>query len=255
MQPPSRRPARSDKMTKYKMTKDDGTKNRILELCLSRFFRLADACQVFAPVAACLLVFPILTLPGCAGPSITRFDVRPQVLCGNQSAVATWDVSGEPAINFSVEPVPLASGRCSAAGRETFAVDLMVQKHGKEAGKQVEVVRIADGSAEPVIFPTSRLEGSDVVAGGEKNPTLWTSIVRVETLASCQNRPIEVEHSGKTVLLGTDGSPSNALAGTELTGTWELRSPLNLQEQANPRLRPKQLEIVATLRCQKEGVP
>jgi hypothetical protein len=150
MQPPSRRLARSDRMTNYKMTKDGGTKNRIiLELCLSRSFRLADACQVFAPVAVCLLVFPILTLPGCAGPSITRFDVRPQVLCGNQSAVATWDVSGEPAINFSVEPVPLASGRCSAAGRETFALDLMVQKHGKEAGKQVEVVRIADGSAEP----------------------------------------------------------------------------------------------------------
>jgi hypothetical protein len=205
-----------------------------------------------------LLVFPaleILILSGCAGPSINRFDVTPQVLCGNQSAVATWNVNGAPAINFSVEPAPLASGRCEASDRETFAFDLVVQKQGKEASKQVEVVRIADGSAEPVVFPTSRLEGSDVVANGEKNPALWTGSVRIGTLASCQKRPIEVEHSGKTVLLTADGSPSDALAGAELTGTWELRSPLDPQEQANPRLRPKQLEIMATLRCVKQETP
>jgi hypothetical protein len=46
---------------------------------------------------------------------------------------------------------------------------------------------------------------------------LWTSSVRVETLASCQNRPIQVEHSGKTTLLAAGGSPSSAPAVTELT--------------------------------------
>jgi hypothetical protein len=216
--------------------------------------RSVAAWPIFGSVVIGITSFSI-GLFGCAGPSINRFDITPQVLCGNQSAVATWDVSGEPSINFSVEPAPLAAGRCAPAGRETFAFDLMVQKHGKDVGKQVEVLRITDGSSEPVILPTSRLEGSEVVAGGIKNPALWTDRVRIKTLAACESRAIEVRHSDKTVLLPADGSPSGALAGTELTGTWELRSPLSQEERANPRLRPRQLEIVATLRCEKEEAP
>lgn len=91
-----------------------------------------------------------------------------------------------------------------------------LKRTAKTWGKQVEVVHLGDGSSEPVIFPTSRLEGSEVLASGE-NP-LWTDRVRVETLANCQNRAIQVEYSGKTVLLIANGSHSDALAGTVLTG-------------------------------------
>lgn len=196
-------------------------------------------------------IFGIL-LSGCFGPSINRFAVSPQVLCEGQTAVARWDVNGEPALAFSVEPAPTARGSCAAKGRETFGFDLVAEKHGKEVAKQIEVIQLRDGSSEPVIFPTSRLEGADVVASGDKNRALWTDHVRVETVASCQDRAIRVEHSGKTALLAAKGSPSDALAGTALTGSWELRSSLSPAEQANPRLRPKQLEILATLRCEKE---
>ncbi len=141
---------------------------------------------------------------------------------------------------------------CGQREREAFGFDLVAEKHGKEVAKQIEVIQLRDGSSEPVIFPTSRLEGAEVVASGDKNRALWTDHVRVETVASCQERAIQVEHSGKIALLAANGSPSDALAGTALTGSWELRSSLSPAEQANPRLRPKQLEILATLRCEKE---
>jgi hypothetical protein len=44
---------------------------------------------------------------------------------------------------------------------------------------------------------------------------------------------------------------SDALAGTPISGLWELRSPLSAEEQSNPSLRPKELKVLATLRCRK----
>ena len=206
-------------------------------------------CKGMAALLSACIFFEL----GCAGPSVDRFQIEPQVLCEGQSAVIHWDVSGEPAMAFSLEPEPTGVSSCTEKGRETLAFTLVARRRGKEAERKVEVVQLHESGAEPIAIRTSRLEGSDVVASGEKNLALWAQRVQIATVAACQNRAIQVQHAGKTVLLPAKGMPSDALAGTPLAGSWELRSPLSAGEQTNPRLRPKELEVLATFRCKNEA--
>lgn len=215
------------------------TKRRVVDLRCKGMTVLLSACIFFEL--------------GCAGPSIDRFQIEPQVLCDGQRAALSWDASGEPAMAFSLEPAPTGGSDCTARGRETFAFTLVARRRGKEAERKVEVVQLHESGAEPIAIRTSRLEGSDVVASGEKNPALWTQRVQIATVAACQNRAIQVQHAGKTVLLPAKGIPSDALAGTPLAGSWELRSPLSSDEQTNPGHRPKALEVLATFRCEKDA--
>jgi hypothetical protein len=196
----------------------------------------------------------ILLELGCAGPSIQRFGAEPQVLCEGESANISWDASGELAIAFSSEPALGRKSDCSAAGRDTFEFALVARKRGQEAVRKTEVVQLRESAAEPIDISTTRLDGTDIVAAGEKNPALWTNRVRIATLAVCQHRAIKVLHAGKAVLLPADGTPLDAFSGEELAGSWELRSPLSADEQTHPALRPKDLEVLATIRCTK-GTP
>jgi hypothetical protein len=98
---------------------------------------------------------------------------------------------------------------------------------------------------------TNAIEGTEVVASGDKNPALWDSRVEVAAIGACQNRTVSVEHAGKTATIEQRKESSDALAGTPISGPWELRSPLSAEEQRNPSLRPKELKVLATLRCTK----
>ncbi len=191
---------------------------------------------------------------GCAGPSINRFEIEPQILCEGQNAVVRWETSGEPALAFSLEPGHNGGSNCTTKGRETFAFTLVARKHGQDQVRKVEVVQLHEGGTEPIALRTSSIEGADVVASGEKNTALWSERVQIVTLAACQGRVIRVQHAGMTVLLPATGTPSDALRGTGLAGLWELRSPLSSEEQKNPGIRPKELEVLATLSC-REDVP
>jgi hypothetical protein len=177
-----------------------------------------------------LVVAIMILFVGCAGPAVESFRITPRVLCEGESAVANWDVRGEASMTFLLEPEPAADG-------------------SKEDEKQVELVQLHPVGAEPIVFGTNRMEGDQVVASGEKNPELWTERVQVASLAACDNRSIQVRHAGRAAMLPTGGAPSEALAGTPLAGEWELRSVLTSDEQHNPTLRPKELEILATFAC------
>ena len=202
---------------------------------------------------AALLCTGIFFELGCAGPSIQHFSVDPQVLCEEESAVIRWDATGELAMTYSLESAPAGESSCDARGRETFAITLVARKGSEEKPRKVEVVQLHEGGAEPIAIRTTRLEGARVVAVGEKNPTLWSDRVQIATVASCQSRVVEVQHAGKTTVLPANGAASYALSGTALAGSWEFRSPLSSDEQKNPALRPKDLEVLTTFRCRKDA--
>jgi len=185
---------------------------------------------------------------GWAGAAVRRFQITPQVLCEGESARASWDVHGKPVMTFQAEPIP-NENHCTPRGKEAFVFTLVAQKSGTHAERQIEVLQLHPGGTEPIVFSTSRLQGSEVVASGEKNPALWPGRVHIESVAACDSRAIQVRHAGRAALLAASGAPSDALAGTPVTGEWELRSPLTPQEQRDPALRPKELEIIATFSC------
>ena len=138
---------------------------------------------------------------------------------------------------------------CSATG---YALTLVARKNGEEAVKKVELGQLRRNVTEPILLTTTSLAGSDVIASGDKNANLWDGRVEVATVSACRHRPIHVRHENKAVLLSAEGTPSAALVGTTLGGAWELRSPLTLEEQQTPALRPKTLQILATVRCREE---
>jgi hypothetical protein len=93
------------------------------------------------------------------------------------------------------------------------------------------------------------MDGTDVVARGEKNTKVWGDGVEVIAVSACGRRAIQAQHAGVTTALSSDGTPSNDFDGTALRGAWELRSSLSPDEQKFPALRPKELKVLATLRC------
>jgi hypothetical protein len=192
-----------------------------------------------------------LACAGCWGPSISRFDVTPPVLCGGEKAVVTWDARGETALAIQEEPSEGAASDCLASGQETFALTLTSHSQSNEVERRVELVQLHANATEPIALRANAVEGTNVVATGEKNPGLWESRVEVATIASCQNRPITVEHAGKSAVIVPGNEPSDALSGTPLSGAWELRSTLTDPEVKTPSLRPKELIVLATLRCRK----
>jgi len=193
----------------------------------------------------------VLTWTGCSSPSISRFDVTPPVLCEGEKAVVTWDAKGETALAVQEEPSAIAGSGCVGSGRETLAFTLAARSGSDEVERRVEFVQLQANATEPIVLRTTAVEGTDVVASGEKNPALWDSRVEVATISACQSRSIAVQHDGKSVVIVPGKEPSDALVGTPLSGAWELRSRLTDEELKTPSVRPKQLTVMATLRCRK----
>lgn len=201
---------------------------------------------------ALLAVGLLSCLAACGGPHISRFEVKPQILCEGETAVICLAADGELAMTFRFEPRQDDENECAVEGLDTFAVTLVARKRGEETVRKVEIGQLHRTAAEPVIMNTNTIDGTDVVASGEKNPGLWGDRVEVATVAACRHRSIQVQHVDRAVSLPADGTPSAALAGTALHGLWELRSPLSLEEQKDPSLRPKDLKVLATVRCRPE---
>jgi hypothetical protein len=200
----------------------------------------------------CPLAIAVLALAcaGCWGPSISRFDLTPPVVCAGEKAVATWDARGETALAVQEETSELvASSDCVGTGRETFVFTLNAHSSSAEVERRVELVQLHADATEPIALRTNSVKGTDVVASGEKNPGLWDSRVEVATISACQNRSITIQHAGKSGVIVPGNKPSDALAGTPVSGLWELRSTLTDPEVKTPSLRPKELTVLTTLRC------
>jgi hypothetical protein len=203
---------------------------------------------------ACTVILITCCVAGfsCAAPQVDHFEATPQVVCEGEQAVIRWDASGELALAVRTEPEPSAEDGCAAVGRDTLALTLVARQNGKEAQRQVEIVQLRHISAEPIALRTQAIEGTDVVARGEKNAALWSHRVEVATVATCGHRTIYVRHADKTASLPVNGTASDALAGTTLGGVWELRSPLSAEEQQEPSLRPRELKVLAKVHCKSE---
>jgi hypothetical protein len=170
------------------------------------------------------------------------------VLCEGEKAVVTWDARGETALSIQEEPSEVGAADCVAAGRETFAVTMAARSGSEEVERTSEFVQLQTNATEPVALRTNAVEGTDVAAIGEKNPELWDAHVEIATIRACQNREMTVKHAGRSARV-SPGTASDALDGTPLSGSWELRSRLTDEEVKTPGLRPKVLAVLATLRC------
>jgi hypothetical protein len=198
-----------------------------------------------------LTSFTLMCAGCCSAPAISTFTVTPSVLCEGERAVVNWEANSQPVLAIQEDQSEAGAGECVASGRSTFALTLAVGSGNDEKEQRVEFVQLAAIASEPIAFKTDTVEGDVVVARGEKNPALWDERVEVATIEACRRTPLTVKHAGRSMTIKAGNEKSEDLAGTPISGSWELRSPLTNQEIQTPRLRPKELTILATLRCRK----
>jgi hypothetical protein len=113
--------------------------------------------------------------------------------------------------------------------------------------------RVEANATDPVVAPTQKLEGNDLLGSAEKEAAVWGERLEVAGVSACDGREVRVSHAGKTAVLARDGTLSSALAGTPLAGVWDLASPMTPAEAAKPQSRPKELRALVTLRCRQEA--
>jgi hypothetical protein len=219
------------------------------QISLAEFGRRNKVRLRRAPI---FLVFLLSGWAACLSPSIYRFEVTPQVLCEGEKAVVSWEARGETGMAVQEETAEKGAHDCVPSGRDVFAFTLVAHRGSEERERRVEVVQLHLDFTEPIAIHTNSIEGTEVVASGDKNSALWDSRVEVAAIGSCQNRTVSVQHAGKTATVEQGKGLSDALAGTPVSGTWELRSPLSAEEQSDPSLRPKELKVLATLRCRND---
>jgi hypothetical protein len=168
----------------------------------------------------------IFAWTGCSNPSISRFEVKPPVLCDGEKAIVTWDAKGETALAVQEEAPEVGASNCVASGQQILALTLAAHSGSDEVERRAELVELQSNATEPITLRTNAIEATEVVAIGDKNPVLWHKSVEVATISACQNRLITIRHGGKSAIVAPGNEPSDALAGTPLSGTWELQSTL-----------------------------
>lgn len=160
-----------------------------------------------------------------------------------------WDAQGKLAMTVEPAPSPPGGDACASTGQEVLKLFLIAGKGEDRDRKDLQIAFLRPDAREPVKLDTNAMDGTDIVARGEKNLKLWKRGISIGTVSACDHRALVVSHAGKQAALAADGTPSPALEGTPLGGQWELRSALTATEQRVPSARPKRLALVATLRC------
>ncbi len=200
--------------------------------------------------ALVLLLLPIWLITNCA--HISSFEAVPERVCGTQGTVLRWKATGKLAIRADNE-AQASDDPCAASGQSVTKYTLVARRWGKEVSRPAEVAVIQANAREPIVFSSTDVAKGSVIAKGVKDDR-WGNDFEIATVAACDGRTIEIQHAGKSVEVKPNEPPSSQLAGAELSGEWELRSPLSPAESNDHSTIPNRLRVVVTVRC-KQGIP
>jgi hypothetical protein len=184
--------------------------------------------------AACLTA----AAAACA-PKVYEFRVAPALLCGRDTAVATWRVRGTPALMVSVGD-PRLQGAPGSTEPDTLLFTIVARRGGKESlPRRQEVLRFPPEQRADYAAGNLRRDGSFAVWVDTADAMLWDSTrFQLAIVTSAVDRPLELRHAGRVAALAPRGS-SDALAGAPAGGEWAFRSPLTPAEQQGGAIEPE----------------
>ncbi|HVG44625.1 MAG TPA: hypothetical protein VM890_07840 [Longimicrobium sp.] len=190
----------------------------------------------------------------CA-PRIYDFRVAPTLLCGRDTAVATWRVRGTPALMISLGD-PRLQGNPASTAPDTLLFTLVATSGSKESlPRRQEVLRFAPELRAQFAAGNLRREAAQAVWVDTVDAARWDSTrFRLATVTSAADRPLELRHAGRVVALPPRGS-SSALAGAPAGGEWEFRSALTPAELQGGPIEPEDVQVSGTLRCRPHPTP
>jgi hypothetical protein len=203
--------------------------------------------------AVCVIVV-VSSIAACM-PKIMAFQADPQQLCMGQSTTLSWKVRGEAML--SAQPPLAGVGPVDSVGSYMFApvettMFAMTATHqGQEAFAKQEVVVRAMESQQPIVLRTRPESPDGLVAVETLPPADWDDLLRIDTIAGQSGRPLRIVHEGRDVLLAADGSASDQLRGTKVSGRWEIHAGLLPGEVIGDPAHapPDRLRLRAHLSC------
>ncbi len=214
----------------------------MLGALMKHVFRAVCVIAVVGSMAACM-------------PKIAAFQADPQQLCMGQSTTLSWQVRGEA--RLSAQPPLAGVGAVDSVGSRLFApvettLFTMTATHqGQEAFAKQEVVVRAMESQQPIVLRTRPVPPDGLVAVETLPPADWDELLRIDTIAGQSPRPLRIVHEGRDVLLPADGSVSDQLRGTKVSGRWEIHAELLPGEVIGDPAHapPDRLRLLAHLSC------
>jgi hypothetical protein len=187
----------------------------------------------------------LVLLFGCS-PVIHSFSVVPLTITANDSVKVNWSVSGHPTLimHDNDNSGNLVSENSHTRYRE---FTLVVQKHGKEISRMIQVNVLSTNDSSVIIFGTT-LSGDTLVAKGINNEQKWGDGFEIVSVASGCNRKLLVTHGNKTFPVDAAGNPLLQFEGDPVKGFWEFSCLLTSAEKLDITTAPSTLQIKVTIR-------
>src|ERR1700730_14752042 len=135
----------------------------------------------------CSASFAMLT---ACGPT-AQLAVMPQALCPGDTVHLSWHVRGDPELLLRVGDArphgSVDSVNPQAMAPDTLDFLLVARARGKEATREMAILRFGATGHTVVVLPT-HLAGDTVVATGEKNNAVWQQAFEVVSILSASSR-------------------------------------------------------------------
>lgn len=199
-----------------------------------------------------LLLFPKI---GVAQEDLA-FEVTPRRICKGETVQVRWMEAEDRGVLLTEPEVPGAGnvgeeGSLQPTLRDTTRFRMLAIAGDDTTRSVQEVAVFSDGQRKSIVFSLRAIGDSAVGASERLRTDVWSSKIRLGTLAGHAGRPVTVRHAGRETVLAADSTPSNSFQGLPVRGDWEVRAPLLPGEElGNPdKAPPTRLYLLATLIC------
>ena len=184
-----------------------------------------------------------LLAAGCA-PTIRSFTAAPPEICGDGQVRINYQTSGKPSLFVNVKE------DADDPDREILSFRVVAERFNKTTPAVQDVIRYKTAE------PASEFVLHAVPFGEAFIQAVYTNTDRPSslTLAKIQNlndRPVEVEHNGRSDTLPGNGGSSLKFQGSPQDGLWKLTAPLLPGEKFRDPAHspPDRLRLSLTLEC------
>lgn len=196
-----------------------------------------------------------VTAAGC-GPNVSAFAAKPNVICSGSQTRLSWDATKGGTLTASPPTSGTGSvesqGSVMVAPTTTTRFHLEVSSLFGQDGRDVDVSVLAASDApkpigRSVADPSASCDGSGVSVTAVAPLEFWDPKLRVGHVVSQDGRRYHIEHAGRSGDVAP-GAPSDAFQGTDVSGEWKLKTPLESDEACGKKL-PRSLMVGVAAAC------
>lgn len=194
-------------------------------------------------------------LTGCSA-KIHALRAEPNVICQGTTARLSWDASGKGALSAQPADPSLPAAAVAKRGaltvRPSATTLYRLTLSEKQARDTTVWVRTASSTPQPlagtIADPSVTCDGQRLGLTVDAPAESWDPFLTIDEVRKVGDRPMRVEHDGRTAELATEGA-SHAFRGARAQGRWALSVPLRPGEAcADPSL-PNSLAISIQTTC------